>query len=146
MRFDPYRELTDTNHMFRNFFGNWPGFTGGDTEKMTAFDWKPAVDISETPEAYVICAELPGAKREDVSLSVEDRLLTLRGERKVEKETNEKKFHRVERSYGSFTRSFRLPENVSEKNISASFNDGILEVKLMKEKGEPKHSTEVKIS
>lgn len=147
MRFDPYRDLSDVNQMFQRFFGgNWPAQNGAESEKMATFDWKPVVDISETPEAYLIHADLPGTKKEDVSLTVEDGLLTLKGERKVEKETNEKKVHRVERSTGSFSRSFRLPENVSDKNIAATFKDGVLEVKLMKMKEEPKRATEVKIN
>lgn len=148
IRFDPYRELNDVHTVFSRLFGQTPSAFGtwtGDTEKMTHVDWKPAVDISETQEAYVIHAELPGTKKEDVSLTVDDGLLTLKGERKSETETKDKKFHRVERSYGSFTRTFRLPENVSDQHIAASFKDGVLEVKLMKVKEEPKRATEVKI-
>jgi len=148
IRFDPYRELNDVHTVFSRLFGQGPAAFGTwstDTEKMTHADWKPAVDISETSEAYVIHAELPGTKKEDVSLTVDDGLLTLKGERKSETETNDKKFHRVERSYGSFTRTFRLPENVSDQHIAASFKDGVLEVKLMKVKEEPKRATEVKI-
>lgn len=112
---------------------------------MTVAQWSPAVDISEDEKEYVVKAELPDLKKEDVKVCVEDGDLTISGERKFEKEEKGKKYHRIERSYGSFVRSFTLPEGVSGDKVSASFKDGVLEVHLPKdEKAKPK-SVEVKV-
>jgi HSP20 family protein len=103
------------------------------------------VDISEDNNEYVVKAELPEMKKEEVKVSVENGELTISGERKIEKEEKGKKYHRIERSYGSFMRSFTLPETVSGEKVSAEFKDGILTVHLPKdEKTKPK-SIEVKV-
>jgi HSP20 family protein len=78
-------------------------------------DWSPSADISETDAAYLIKAEIPGVKKEDVKVTIQDGMLTMQGERKMEKEEKGKKFHRIERSYGNFVRSFRLPDDADEK-------------------------------
>ena len=108
-------------------------------------DWSPRVDISETDKHFLIKAEVPGVKREDVSISVSEGVLTLRGERKEEKEDTGEKFHRVERYYGAFSRSFTLPQNVDENQIEASFNDGLLTLQLPKKPAEKPKAIEVKI-
>ena len=94
--------------------------------------WVPPVDIVESKDKISLRAELPGFKENQVELTVEDGVLTLKGERKFEKETSETNYHRVERSYGSFLRSFTLPSNVDQAKIQASFADGILQVDLPK--------------
>ena len=112
---------------------------------MTAGDWAPRVDIAETETEFVIKAEIPEVKKEDVKISVEDGALKISGERKQEKEEKDKKFHRVERFYGSFMRSFILPDNIDESKIEATFKDGVLNVALPKtEKAKPK-ALEVKV-
>ena len=103
VRWNPIREMDD-------FFNRYSDFSkAGTNENLAAADWIPAVDIRESDKDYSIDVELPAIGAEDVNVSVKDGLLTVTGERKSEKETNDKKVHRVERQYGKFTRSFRLP-------------------------------------
>jgi HSP20 family protein len=92
--------------------------------------WNPSVDIFEDKENLVLEAELPGLKRDDFELSFENNVLTLRGERKLEKKTEGDNYHRVERAYGSFTRSFTLPQTVTADGAKAEFKDGVLRVTL----------------
>ena len=107
--------------------------------------WSPRVDIVENDKEFVIKAEIPEVKKEDVKVTADNGVLTIQGERKQEKEEKGKKFHRVERYYGSFTRSFTLPENVDETKIKANFKDGMLNLQVPKsEKSKPK-AIEVKV-
>ena len=117
----------------------------GSQEVIATGDWTPRVDIAETDKAFEIKADIPEVNKEDVKVTVHNGVLTIQGERKQEKEDKGKKFHRVERYYGSFTRSFTLPDNVDETKISASFNDGVLNLQIQKtEEAKPK-SIEVKV-
>lgn len=128
-RWNPFREFEELfNHYPR--LGKSPG--GASQELMTAADWAPAVDISETPQAYLIKAELAGVKREDIQVKVEGGQLRLSGERTFEKEEKDKKQHRVERFYGSFSRSFSLPDDADEAQIKAEYRDGVLHLTLPK--------------
>ena len=95
-------------------------------------DWTPSADISETNKAYLIKAEIPGINKEDVKVTLQDGMLTIQGERKMEKEEKDKKFHRIERSYGSFMRSFRVPDDADASAVKADFKDGMLNVTLNK--------------
>jgi HSP20 family protein len=99
---------------------------------MSYGSWNPSVDIFEDKENLVLEAELPGMKREDFELSIENNVLTLRGERKFEKKTEGDNYHRIERGYGSFTRSFTLPQTVTAEGAKAEFQNGILRVLLPK--------------
>jgi HSP20 family protein len=111
----------------------------GGKEALTVVQWSPLVDITEDEKEYLIKAELPGLKKEDVRLTVENDVLTVSGERKFEKEDNGKKYHRIERAYGSFVRSFSLSEDADGRNVTADFNDGVLQVHLAKSvKAKPK--------
>lgn len=115
-------------------------------ELMTVADWTPSVDVSETEDEYLIKVELPEVRKEDVKVTIHDGVLTLRGERKLETEEKNKKFHRVERAYGSFARSFTLPENVDDGSVEAQHKDGMLYLHLGKvEQAKPK-SIEVKVA
>ena len=117
----------------------------GKEEAMTVAEWAPLVDISEDDKEYLIKAELPEVKKEDMKVTVQNEVLTITGERKFEKEEKDKKYHRVERAYGSFTRSFTLPAEVDPAKVEAEVKDGLLTVHLVKsEKATPK-SIEVKI-
>jgi HSP20 family protein len=101
--------------------------------------WTPAVDIYENNDSVVVKAELPGVEKDQISVEVKDGILTMRGERKFEKEVKEESYHRIERSYGSFQRSFSLPVSVNQEKVTARFQDGVLEVKLpKKEQAKPK--------
>jgi HSP20 family protein len=147
VRWDPFRELEDMSHRLNRVFGR-SGLARGTEDKgeFVTFDWAPSVDIAETAEAFEIKAELPDLRKEDVKVSVEDGQLRISGERKQEKEEKGKKFHRVERSYGSFMRSFSLPENVDDAKLSAEYKDGVLNVRLPKtERAKPK-AIAVKVS
>jgi HSP20 family protein len=112
---------------------------------MTVSQWTPLVDISEDANEYLVKAELPELKKEEVKVSVENGELTISGERKSEKEEKGKKFHRIERSYGSFLRSFTLPESVNAEKVSAEFKDGVLSVHLPKDERAKPKSIEVKV-
>jgi HSP20 family protein len=119
---------------------------GQSKEVMTVADWTPTVDITETEGEYAIKAELPEVKKEDVKVTVEDGVLTIQGERKQEKEEKGKKYHRIERSYGRFVRSFTLPDTVDEGKVRAEYADGVLHLHLPKsEKAKPKQ-IDVKIA
>lgn len=108
------------------------GYSGRGREDEAAAAWAPPVDIAETTEALNFTVELPGFKKEDLALRVENGVLTLEGERKFEAETNERNYHRVERAYGKFVRGFTLPSNVDPEKIQANLTDGILQIALPK--------------
>jgi len=116
-------------------------------EELTAVaEWAPLVDISEDDQEYLIKAELPEVKKEDVKVTAEDGTLTIMGERKFEKEEKNKKYHRVERAYGSFGRSFSLPDDASPAKVSAEFKDGVLTVHLAKDEKAKPQQIEVKVA
>ncbi|MDE3017973.1 MAG: Hsp20/alpha crystallin family protein [Nitrospirota bacterium] len=143
---DPFKELEDMQRRLSTMFGRAPVRKDGDKqEAMTVAEWAPLVDISEDEKEYLIKAELPEIKKEEVKVTVQDDVLTIAGERKYEKEEKGKKFHRIERAYGSFERSFTLPEDADAAKVVADFKDGILKIHLPKsEKAKPK-SVEVKV-
>jgi len=144
MRWDPFRELEDMSDRLNRMFARPAARTNG-KETMIVADWVPTVDISETDGEYQIKAEIPDVKKEDVKVTLEDGVLTIQGERKQEKEEKGKKYHRVERSYGSFVRSFSLPDVIDEGKVKAEFKDGVLNLHLPKsEKAKPK-AIEVKV-
>ena len=139
VRWDPFRELEDMSDRLNRMFGRPAARTELGKEALTVADWTPAVDISETDAEYVIKAELPEVKKEDVKVTVQHGVLSIHGERRQEKEEKGKWYHRVERSYGSFTRRFTLPDEVDEAKVRAEFKDGMLHLHLPKsEKAKPK--------
>jgi HSP20 family protein len=143
-RWNPARELEDIEKRFASLL---PSLTGnGESETLTVAEWSPSVDISEDDKEYVVKAELPEVKKEDVKVNVEDGILTITGERKFEKEEKGKKYHRIERSYGNFTRSFTLPEVVKSDKVSAEFKDGLLHVRLPKDENAKPKSIAIKVS
>ena len=115
-------------------------------EPLTVAEWSPVVDISEDEKEYLIKAELPEVKREDVRVTAEAGTLTIMGERKFEKEEKGRKYHRVERAYGSFGRSFSLPDDASPAKVSAEFKDGVLTVHLVKDEKVKPQQVEVKVA
>lgn len=146
-RWDPFKELEDMQSRLSTLFGRAPMRKNGEKEEaMTIAEWAPLVDISEDDKEYLIKAELPDMKKEDIKLTVHDDVLTITGERKYEKEEKGKKYHRVERAYGSFMRSFTLPDDADASKVVADYKDGLLKVHLPKsEKAKPK-SIEVKVA
>lgn len=131
VRWDPMKELEDMQRRFQSYFQT-PSFGSLSNEQLSSPQWLPACDIAETPEAYAIHAELPDVKKEDIKVTVHDGVLTLMGERKMEKEEKNKRYHRVERSYGRFQRSFTLPTAVDEGKVAATYKDGVLNLLVPK--------------
>jgi HSP20 family protein len=125
----------EMNRMFNQFFRGGTGEEAG----WGVRTWAPPVDIYETDDAVILKAELPGVSKDDVSIEVHQNTLVLRGERKHEAEVKEENYHRVERAYGTFQRSFMLPTLVDQEHVQATFTDGVLELRLPKsEAAKPK--------
>jgi HSP20 family protein len=143
---DPFSELEELQN--RLLSGRRLPLLKGDggPEEMGLATWTPRVDIAEDDKEYVINVELPGVKKEEVKVAIENGVLSISGERKSEKEEKGKKFHRVEQTYGTFLRSFTLPEGGSSDKISAEFRDGILKVHLLKEEKARAKAIDVKVS
>ncbi len=136
---DPLRDLSGIQDKMNQLFEDTFSRTRGRDEALGKGMWTPAVDIFETEEAVMVKAEIPGVERDQISVEVKDGILTLHGERKFEKEVQEENYHRIERAYGTFHRSFSLPSSVEQDRISAKFKDGVLEVTLpKKERAKPK--------
>jgi len=144
IKWDPFNEIDDMVSRLERYTEKmgWPSLR---RENFTTSEWTPKVDIVESDGEYTIKAELPEINKEDVKVSVENGELTISGERKQEKEEKGKKFHRIERYYGSFMRSFTLPDNADEANIKATFKDGMLNLSLPKSAEYKTRSHEVKI-
>jgi HSP20 family protein len=133
-RWSPWQELENMNRQLSHLLDDSPLSTLG-----TAEQWAPHVDIRETDDALLVQAELPGIDKKDVHLEVKDGVLTLSGERRYEKDVKEENVHRVERAYGSFSRSFSLPTNIDTGKVDANMENGVLEVRLPKrESAKPK--------
>jgi HSP20 family protein len=130
IRWDPYRELTSFADRFNRAVGSVG--TRERDEEMGLGAWMPPVDITEDKDKVTVTAELPGFKEDEVQIQLEGNLLTIRGERNFEQEKEGKNYHRIERAYGQFIRSFTLPNNVDRENIRARFADGLLVIEMPK--------------
>jgi len=131
IRWDPFRDMNVLqDRMNRLFEDAGHGWRNSEPSATTA--WSPAVDIFETEGEIVVKAELPGMERKDITLSLEKNVLTLKGERRFDKETKEENYHRVERAYGGFSRSFSIPATVDDEKIRADYKDGVLKIILPK--------------
>ncbi len=146
-RWNQLRQLEALQHGLGSLFSRSPAqWPEGQEEPMAVAEWAPLVDISEDDKEYRIKVELAEVKKEDVKVTAEEGTLTIMGERKFENEEKGRKYHRVERAYGSFGRSFSLPDDASPAKVSAEFKDGVLTVHLVKdERAKPQH-VEVKVS
>ena len=138
IRWDPFRDLNTLqdrmNHLFEQANRGWRS-----DEPSATTAWSPSVDIFETEGEIIVQAEVPGMDREDIELSLENNVLTLKGDRKFQKETKDENYRRIERSYGSFSRSFSIPAMVNEDKIRADYNEGVLSISLpKKEHARPK--------
>ncbi len=134
------------DHLFKRtmdrFFHDWDGeFWKLESSQRV---WMPALDISETPDAYIVRVEVPGVKAEDLEVSLQDNTLTIRGKRERSEERKEETYHWVERSYGEFTRSLALPSDVKVDAIDATYRNGVLEIRLPKSEESKPHRIEVK--
>jgi HSP20 family protein len=131
----------EINRMFDSFFRG----TSQEDSGLDAASWTPAVDVAEQDSAFVVKMELPGVGKDDVKITMQENTLTVRGEKKKEKESKGTGIHRVERSYGAFQRSFTLPSSVKADKIDASYKDGILSILLPKEEGAKPRLIDVKV-
>ncbi len=146
-RWDPFRELDELHNRLGTLFGRAPVRKDGTKEEtMTITEWAPLVDIIEDEKEYLIKAELPEVKKEDVKVRVENGVLTITGERSYEKEDKGRKYHRIERAYGSFERSFTVPEDADATKVNAEFKDGVLRVHLAKDEKAKPRAIEVKVA
>ena len=141
VRWDPGRELdalqSDVSRVFDTFFGTRSG-NGVATRR-----WVPAMDLVEEDEHLVLRADLPGLTEEDVNIEVKDGVLTVSGERRAEEKTEDKGYHRVERAYGSFSRSLSIPEGIDPEQVSAEFDNGVLEVRIPKPEERKPHRVQI---
>ena len=146
-RWNQLRQLEALQHGLGSLFSRSPAqWPEGQEEQIAVPEWAPLVDICEDDKEYLSKAELPEVKKEDVKVTAEEGTLTIMGERKFEKEEKGRKYHRVERAYGSFGRTFSLPDDASPGKVSAEFKDGVLTVHLTKtEKAKPQQ-IEVKVA
>jgi len=148
-RWNPFKEMDELNRRLASVFDLAPlrrSLLTTDEENMTVPEWAPAVDIIEDEKEYLIKVELPEVQKEEVKVTVEAGTLTISGERRAEKEEKNRKYHRVERFYGRFVRSFSMPEDAEDSKVNAEFKDGVLRVHLAKsEKARPRQ-IDVKVS
>jgi HSP20 family protein len=144
VKWDPFREIEGMQARFNQFFGE-PGRMPATTTSFFA-DWEPAVDVQETEKEYLVKADLPDVKKEDVKVQLDEGVLSVEGERRQEKEEKGKKFHRVERAYGRFVRRFVLPNEVDAANVKAEFKDGVLNVHLPKTEAARAKAVEIKVA
>ena len=145
-RWNPLKDREELESRLAALLGTRQAPGHGGKEALTVAQWSPLVDITEDEKEYLIKAELPDMKKEDVRLTVENGVLAISGERTFEKEEKWKKYHRTERAYGSFVRSFSLPEDADESTVSADYKDGVLHVHLPKsQKAKPK-AIEIKVA
>lgn len=143
IKWQPFGDFDDAfNRLMPALFGR-VGRMGVENGAPTT--WAPSADISETDQEYLIRAELPAIKKEDVKVTLDQGMITIRGERKDDKETKDEKFHRIESFRGSFSRSFSVPENIDEKAIRADAKDGVLTVHLPKTKASTAKAVEVEV-
>jgi HSP20 family protein len=146
VRWDPFRELEEVSTRLNRLFNQSLGRRTVEDEGSLLAEWAPAIDVQETDAEYLIKADLPEVKKEEVRVELQDGIICLQGERKQEKEEKGKKFHRIERAYGRFERRLALPSEVDAQKVAAEFKDGVLRVHLPKSASVKPRSVEVKVS
>jgi HSP20 family protein len=144
VRWDPFSDFDAFfNRMMPRGLGGWPRMMAGDGGATVG--WTPSADISETDKEYLIRAELPAVRKEDVKVTVDNGMITIEGERKQKRENKDEKYHRVESVYGSFTRRFSLPDDVDANSIRCESADGVLTVHMPKSRATPSKPVEIKV-
>jgi HSP20 family protein len=146
VRWEPFRELEDMTQQLQRLFGQRPWTREAGEEALTVGDWLPSVDIQETEKEYLFKVELPEVKKEDVKVEMEDGTLRISGERQREKEEKGTRYHRVERSYGTFLRTFALPAAADAGRIQAEFKEGLLLVHVAKNESARLKTISVKVT
>jgi HSP20 family protein len=142
-RWNPLKEMEQFHNRLASLW-NWEPLRVNGEQTLAVSQWNPPVDILEDEQEFVVKTELPEMKREDVKVTVENGVLTISGERKMEKEEKTRKYHRVEREYGSFVRSFTLPAAANGDKVSAEFKDGLLKVHVPKDAKTAPKAIEIK--
>lgn len=145
VRWDPFRELEDMSTRLNRLFSR-PAPVGPDQDGAVFADWAPAMDVQETDTEYMVKTDLPAVRREDVKVTVENGILAIEGERRMEKEEKDKKFHRIERNYGRFVRRLAVPSEVDGQKVSAEFKDGVLNVHLPKSPQAKPKTIDIKVA
>ena len=139
VRWEPFRDMVNLRGRMDRLFDQLAGHPWENNEGLAATPWNPPVDVYETNGSIILKADLPDVKQNDVEIAIEGNTLTIKGERKRESEVQEKSYYRIERSYGTFTRSFTLPPTIDTEKIDASFSQGVLKLTLPKrEESKPK--------
>lgn len=140
VRWDPFKDLQSLQERMNRLFGESVGRWTGGTEDVFGGQWGPPVDIHESDQEFVVTAEVPGLEIKDLDLQIQENVLTLKGEKRVERTDKQDRYHRVERIHGTFHRSFALPKSVDQEKVQAKLKDGVLEIRIPKvEKVKPKH-------
>ena len=132
VRWDPYREVVSLQNRLNSLFQDYGRGQGQGDDTLSAASFAPPVDIYEDDQKLVLKLEVPGVKQDDIDIQVEGRTLTVRGERKFDKEEKQENFHRVEHRYGTFARSFTLPNSVDAENVKATYDAGVLQLEFPK--------------
>jgi len=146
IRWEPFRELDDIFSRYNPFFGRLANTRQGTAEESDAPAWTPLANVSETETEYLIKAELPEVSKEDVKVTVDESVITISGDRRKEAEHKEEKVHRIESFYGSFSRSFRLPEDADITAIQAESRNGVLKVRVPKKPAPRARTVEVQVN
>lgn len=146
VRWDPFRELEDVSARLNRLLTQPLARRLADDGGTLLADWAPAIDVQETDGEYLVKADLPEVKKEDVTVEMQNGMLSVRGERHQEKEEKGKKFHRIERAYGRFERRLAVPADVDAQKVAAEFKDGVLKVHLPKSAAAKPKTVEVKVS
>ena len=141
---NPFRELDEVQNRLGGFFGGFPRFGNGNGGLKSA-QWSPEVDITEDEKEYLVKTDLPEMKKEDVKVTIENGILSISGERKSEKEEKGKRYHRIERSYGSFERTFAMPDDADASKMKAEFKNGVLRVHMPKNPAAQPKKIDVKV-
>lgn len=144
-RWNPMRELEDFQQRILSAFRPGSGDHRNGQESLSAAEWMPLVDIMEDDKEYVISAELPDVEKNNVKITMENGLLSMRGERKFEPGDEKKKYHRVERFYGAFARSFAMPDDGDPSSVRADFKNGMLRIRIAKSESARPRQIEIKI-
>lgn len=142
IKYDPIREIRNLQEEMNRLFAS--AFSRTFDDELMSGAWTPSVDIYENKDQVVLEAELPGMKPEDVNISIENNVLTIQGERKFEKKEEKDNYHRIERRYGSFTRSFTLPPTIDPERITAEFDNGVLRLTMVKREEAKPRRIEIK--
>ncbi|MDQ1330847.1 MAG: hypothetical protein QG578_1112 [Thermodesulfobacteriota bacterium] len=142
VRFDPFRGMATLQDRINRIFDDASYRSGDNEDEINLCAWKPAVDIYDNADNIVINAELPGVEKKDVTVEIKDNIITLKGERSINKEVKEENYYRKERCFGTFQRSFTMPDAVGSDKVKANFKDGVLKVEIPKpEAKKPKQIT-----